>query len=230
MTRRKPPFGKTARVLVKNARGQGKRLVFWRKMRRGKENAARFDGKCAEARKTPRVVTENASGQGKRLAFWRKMRQGKENAARFGGKCVGTRKTARVLVKNARGQGKRLAFWRKMRVDVENGWRLDGKSVWARKTARVLAENACGWEKPDWVEAAFTLGKRHPGGFLKKMRRDEKNLFGWSPLSRWGSSTRAGFDGKCAGALSRVFAVDFLNLVKEFRAAFSASTLRAEDF
>ena len=139
-------------------------------------------------------------------------------------------KTARVLTENVSGQGKRRAFWRKMRRGKENAARFGRKCVWARKTARVLAENACGWGKPFRVEAAFTLGRRHPGGFLKKMRRDEKNLFRWRPLSCWGSSTRAGFDGKCAGALSRVFAVDFLNLVKEFRAAFSASTLRAEDF
>ena len=158
------------------------------------------------------------------------MRVGKENGWRFGGKCAEARKTARVLTENAPGQGKRLAFWQKMHRDKENGWRFGGKCVGARKTARVLAENACGWGKPFRVEAAFTLGKRHPGGFLKKMCRDEKNLFGWKPLSRWGSGTRTGFDGKCAGALSRVFAVDFLNLVKEFRAAFSASTLRAEDF
>ena len=62
-------------------------------MRRDKENAARFHGKCVKTNKTWHVFTEITPGQAKRPAFSRKMRQDKENAARFGGNRIGMSKT-----------------------------------------------------------------------------------------------------------------------------------------
>ncbi|MBD5427713.1 MAG: hypothetical protein HDR39_00010 [Treponema sp.] len=57
----------------------------------------------------------------------------------------------------------------------------------------VFVKIASGRGKPFRVVAAFALGEHHPNGFSAKSRRDDKNLFGWCPLSRWGSTTPRGF-------------------------------------
>ncbi len=64
---------------------------------------------------------------------------------------------------------------------------------------RVFAKIAPEQEKPFWAKAAFVSGKHHPCGFLFKLRRNRKNLFGRKLLSRQGSTARLGFRQNCAG-------------------------------
>ena len=60
-------------------------------------------------------------------------------------------------------------------------------------TSRVFVKIASGRQKPFWVAFTFALGKHLPNGFSAKLRQNGKNLFGWRPLLRWGSTTRLGF-------------------------------------
>lgn len=80
-----------------------------------------------------------------------------------------------------------------MRLGKERRFAVRGNHVWAGNGILPFVENAPGRGKPFWVLPAFALGEHHPFGFLEKLRRDKENLFGWKPLLRWGSTTRAGF-------------------------------------